>query len=64
MEDASTGQAHTAHTTNVVPLVYVGQREVELEDGGRLCDIAPTLLALLDLPQPAEMSGRSLIRIR
>jgi len=64
MQDAGTGQAHTAHTNFVVPLVYVGDRALELADGGRLCDVAPSLLTLLDLPQPAEMTGRSLIRLR
>jgi 2,3-bisphosphoglycerate-independent phosphoglycerate mutase len=63
MQDASTGQAHTAHTNFVVPLVYVGERKIELADGGRLCDVAPSLLTLLDLPQPAEMTGHSLIRV-
>jgi 2,3-bisphosphoglycerate-independent phosphoglycerate mutase len=62
MADANTGQAHTAHTNFVVPLVYVGARAIELEDGGRLCDVAPSLVKLLDLPQPAEMTGRPLIR--
>ena len=62
MEDAATGQAHTAHTNFVVPLVYVGSRDIDLEDGGRLCDVAPSLLTLLGLPQPPEMTGRSLIR--
>jgi 2,3-bisphosphoglycerate-independent phosphoglycerate mutase len=61
MQDARTSQAHTAHTTNVVPLLYVG-RKAELIPGGALSDIAPTLLAMMGLPQPAEMTGRSLIR--
>lgn len=55
-----TGQAHTAHTTNLVPLLYVG-RSAELRPNGALCDIAPTMLTLMNLPQPAEMSGRSLV---
>ncbi len=62
MSDPATGQAHTSHTTNPVPLVYYGARTLQLRDGGSLRDIAPTLLALLDLPQPEEMTGRSLIR--
>jgi 2,3-bisphosphoglycerate-independent phosphoglycerate mutase len=61
MHDDGTGQAHTAHTLNVVPLVYVG-RAATLDGGGALSDVAPTLLAMLGLPQPAEMTGRSLIR--
>ena len=61
MRDPQTGTAHTAHTTNPVPLVLVGAgRDIDLR-GGRLCDIAPTLLDLLHLEQPGEMTGRSLI---
>ena len=60
MHDDGTGQAHTAHTLNVVPLVYVG-RAATLAEGGALSDVAPTLLAMMGLPQPAEMTGRSLI---
>ncbi|RLU01891.1 2,3-bisphosphoglycerate-independent phosphoglycerate mutase [Ketobacter sp.] len=62
MEDPSSGQPHTAHTTELVPLVYVGGRAVTLQaQGGRLSDIAPTLLKLMGLPQPAEMSGQPLL---
>ncbi len=61
MSDEHTGQAHTAHTCEPVPFVYVGPRQVELRDGGILSDVAPTLLTLLGLPQPAEMTGRSII---
>jgi 2,3-bisphosphoglycerate-independent phosphoglycerate mutase len=63
MVDPETGQPHTAHTTNPVPLWWItkdpGGRA--LHDGG-LADLAPTVLELLDLPVPAEMTGRSLIR--
>ncbi|MEA3278168.1 MAG: 2,3-bisphosphoglycerate-independent phosphoglycerate mutase [Pseudomonadota bacterium] len=62
MSDAGTGQPHTAHTENPVPLVYVGRRRARLMDGGALCDIAPTLLAMMGLGQPREMQGQSLIR--
>jgi 2,3-bisphosphoglycerate-independent phosphoglycerate mutase len=62
MRDTSTGQAHTAHTTNLVPLVYV-EGEGALEQGGNLADFAPTMLAILHLDQPAEMSGRSLLNL-
>ena len=56
-----TGQPHTAHTVGPVPLVYVGEREnAFLRSGGALRDVAPTLLDLLGLPQPPEMTGRSL----
>lgn len=62
MRDPETGQPHTAHTTLPVPLVYVGDRNLSLRDGGALCDIAPSLLSLLDQPQPAEMTGQTLIQ--
>ena len=61
MSDANTGQAHTAHTCEPVPLVYVGARQLRFRDGGTLADVAPTLLTLLELPVPKEMTGRSLI---
>ena len=65
MRDPATGQPHTAHTVGPVPLIYVGARTEEagaatLRDGGSLRDVAPTLLDLLGLPPPAEMSGRNL----
>ena len=62
MHDPSTGQPHTAHTLNVVPFVYVG-RPARLAAGGELQDVAPTMLALMGLPQPAEMTGRSLVAL-
>jgi 2,3-bisphosphoglycerate-independent phosphoglycerate mutase len=60
MRDEATGQAHTAHTLERVPCVYVGRRASIAKDGS-LQDIAPTLLAMLGAPQPAEMTGRSLL---
>ncbi len=61
MRDPDTGQPHTAHTVGPVPLVYVGGRAgASLRGGGALRDVAPTLLDLLGLPQPPEMTGRSL----
>jgi 2,3-bisphosphoglycerate-independent phosphoglycerate mutase len=62
MCDAASGQAHTAHTLNPVPLIYIGRRagQFRLKDG-RLCDIAPTLLQLMGLPVPQEMEGTSLL---
>jgi 2,3-bisphosphoglycerate-independent phosphoglycerate mutase len=60
MYDASTGQPHTAHTLDVVPFVYVG-RPATVASGGALQDIAPTMLALMRLPPPAEMTGRALV---
>jgi 2,3-bisphosphoglycerate-independent phosphoglycerate mutase len=63
MRDPATGQPHTAHTVGPVPLVYVGARsDARLRAGGALRDVAPTLLDLLQLPQPVEMTGRSLLR--
>jgi len=62
MTDHSTGQPHTAHTCEPVPLIYVGAGSPQFREGdGTLADIAPTLLALMGLPQPAEMTGRSLL---
>ena len=61
MADPKTGQPHTAHTVGPVPLVYLGERTgVHLREGGALRDVAPTLLDLLGLPKPAEMTGASL----
>ncbi len=60
MVNEKTGQAHTAHTTNKVPLVYV-EGKGQLADGGNLADLAPTMLAILGVEQPEEMSGRSLV---
>ena len=62
LDDSATGQPHTAHTLNVVPFVYIGRR-AHVADGGALQDIAPTMLALMDLPQPAEMTGRPLVTL-
>lgn len=61
MRDPDTGQPHTAHTVGPVPLVYLGPRRAALRGGGALRDVAPTLLDLLGLPQPAEMTGRTLL---
>jgi 2,3-bisphosphoglycerate-independent phosphoglycerate mutase len=61
MMDYQTGQLHTQHTTELVPLVYIGRRALRLTPaGGKLADIAPTLLGLMALPQPEEMSGTNL----
>ena len=65
MRDPATGQPHTAHTTNPVPIILVNPPSgaAALRDG-RLCDVAPTLLKLLDLPQPKAMTGRALLSLR
>ena len=55
------GSAFTAHTTNPVPFIVVGY-DCELRDGGILADIAPTILQILEVPQPEEMTGKSLIK--
>jgi len=62
MFDPATGQPHTAHTLNRVPFVYAGRPATMAADGA-LQDIAPTMLALMGLPQPPEMTGKSLVRL-
>ncbi|GAB3368525.1 2,3-bisphosphoglycerate-independent phosphoglycerate mutase [Lysobacter rhizosphaerae] len=61
MRDPETGQPHTSHTVGPVPFVYAGPRMATLRSGGALRDVAPTILDLLDLPRPAEMTGASLL---
>ena len=63
MRDPATGGPHTAHTLNPVPILLAGGPEGAALADGRLADIAPTLLALLGLPQPAAMTGRNLMRL-
>jgi 2,3-bisphosphoglycerate-independent phosphoglycerate mutase len=62
MVDPKSGEPHTAHTTNPVPIFWIAQDAVGqgLRDGG-LADLAPTVLELMKIPQPEEMSGRTLI---
>ncbi len=63
MEDPQTHTPFTAHTTNPVPFMLInGQGKYELKDTGALCDVAPTILQLLGIKQPAEMTGQSLIK--
>jgi len=62
MLDPSSGQAHTAHTTFPVPLIYLGKQDISLENNGKLSDIAPSLLDLMSIPAPKEMTGSSLIK--
>jgi 2,3-bisphosphoglycerate-independent phosphoglycerate mutase len=63
MKDPASGQPHTSHTLNPVPFVYIddAHRGARIRAGGRLCDIAPTMLEVLGLPQPPDMTGRSLL---
>jgi 2,3-bisphosphoglycerate-independent phosphoglycerate mutase len=58
--DTINQQPHTQHTTNVVPMLYVG-RPAKLADTGSLSDLAPTLLKMMNVPQPLEMTGRPLV---
>jgi 2,3-bisphosphoglycerate-independent phosphoglycerate mutase len=62
MLDRGTDQAHTAHTLNLVPFIYVG-RKAQIADTGALQDIAPTMLSLMGLSQPQEMTGKPLITL-
>jgi 2,3-bisphosphoglycerate-independent phosphoglycerate mutase len=62
MKDPATGEPHTSHTLNPVPLVYVNDADAsaQIKPGGRICDVAPTMLTLLEMPKPAAMSGHDL----
>lgn len=62
MQDPKTKAPHTAHTTNKVPFVVINDNTVSLENDGALCDIAPTVLKILNISQPQEMTGHSLIK--
>ncbi|MDF1646155.1 MAG: 2,3-bisphosphoglycerate-independent phosphoglycerate mutase [Legionellaceae bacterium] len=67
MFDDETGQPHTAHTSEPVPCLYIGDSKrtfMAADTRGSLIDIAPTILELLELPKPKEMSGQSLLRTR
>ncbi|GLQ74561.1 2,3-bisphosphoglycerate-independent phosphoglycerate mutase [Vibrio penaeicida] len=64
MVDPETGGTHTAHTNLPVPLVYVGSRELEFVEGGKLSDLAPTMLQLSDLEIPAEMTGQVIVNLK
>lgn len=61
MFDDQSGQKHTQHTILPVPFAYVGQRSLSLKDNGSLADVAPTLLNMLNVKQPVEMTGQSLV---
>jgi 2,3-bisphosphoglycerate-independent phosphoglycerate mutase len=63
MFDEKTQQPHTAHTNELVPLIYAGRKAAFTQSEGVLSDVAPTLLYLMGLAKPAEMSGKNLIRL-
>jgi 2,3-bisphosphoglycerate-independent phosphoglycerate mutase len=62
MQNGDTGQVHTAHTTNLVPLVYVG-RPAQMAEHGSLSDIAPSMLHLMNMEIPPEMTGTPLVEV-
>ena len=63
MQDHSTGQSHTAHTSELVPFIYVG-RDATARERGTLSDVAPTMLHLLGLEQPEEMTGTPIVTLK
>ncbi|MDO8412335.1 MAG: 2,3-bisphosphoglycerate-independent phosphoglycerate mutase, partial [Gallionellaceae bacterium] len=63
MIDHTTHQPHTAHTLNPVPFLYIG-RKAKIAATGALQDVVPTLLTMMGLPQPPEMTGSSLITLQ
>ncbi|OZS42513.1 2,3-bisphosphoglycerate-independent phosphoglycerate mutase [Photobacterium sanguinicancri] len=64
MINPETGGIHTAHTNLPVPLIYVGNKSLTLKDGGKLSDLAPTMLAMSDIEIPAEMTGQVLFDLK
>ena len=63
MKDLTTGVPYTAHTNLPVPLIYFG-RKATMDKDGRLCDLAPTILNLIGMDVPAEMTGKCLVHIK
>ncbi|NCP65783.1 MAG: 2,3-bisphosphoglycerate-independent phosphoglycerate mutase [Paraglaciecola sp.] len=63
MRDETTGQAHTAHTSELVPFIHVGRRKTHAREGGTLSDVAPTMLHLMGLEQPKEMTGTPIVTL-
>ena len=61
MQDYESGQVHTQHTTEHVPLIYLGEQKLQVRRGGKLSDVAPTILSLMNVDAPAEMTGESLL---
>lgn len=64
MLDPTTGKPHTAHTTNLVPCIYVGRKATMTKKVGKLTDVAPTLLYVMGIAQPKEMTGKSLLQLQ
>ena len=63
MLDATTNEPHTAHTTNKVPFVVVNDKEaVNLRNDASLCDVAPTVLDIMGIKKPEEMTGSSILK--
>jgi 2,3-bisphosphoglycerate-independent phosphoglycerate mutase len=62
MQDQDTGQAHTAHTSELVPFIHVGRKST-VRHGGTLSDVAPTMLHLMGMPQPQEMTGTPIVTL-
>ncbi|WP_438938506.1 2,3-bisphosphoglycerate-independent phosphoglycerate mutase [Algibacillus agarilyticus] len=63
MADANTGQNHTAHTSEPVPFIYYGRNAEVATKEGKLSDVAPTMLYLMGMEQPAEMTGKSIMKL-
>jgi 2,3-bisphosphoglycerate-independent phosphoglycerate mutase len=63
MQDDSTGQAHTAHTSELVPFIHVGNRHTIARQGGTLSDVAPTMLYLMGMEKPKEMTGTPIVTL-
>ena len=63
MFDEETGQPHTQHSTLPVPFIFFSKRNAVMEKGGSLADVAPTMLHLMNIAQPKEMTGRNLIKL-
>jgi len=63
MFDDETGQPNTQHSTLPVPFIFCSSRKGRITEGGSLADVAPTMLALMGIPQPTEMTGKNLITL-